>query len=222
MRLVVESPEGGSEQLDFRLRRKYSPESIATLLEVTSPREDTDKALLAIERSGRATEAFSYLAGLKKQARLSSMNTLTFHDIKITIQELLWLELGQYSPTSGESASEQDGLMFTYKLQAPPERNLAFPQITAWFRATDRTPYKFELFDDGGRLQKTARIEEVKEIDGRMTITRISIDDQVQSRKWRLDTRSVKYDTGLPAKLFTEEHLVSIVTGASRRLLEGN
>ena len=221
MRLTVELPGGRRDQLEFRLQRKFSPDTISTFLQVTAPREKTDQALLAIERAGKATEATSYLAGLKKLAKLSSSSTITFQETKVTIQELLALELGQYASGEGERATEGGQSVLKYKLTAPADRGLAFPQITAWFRESDMTPVKFELFDERGALQKTAKIEEIKEVEGHQTVMRSVIEDSPQNRTLRLETRAIKFNQGLSAALFTEEHLMSVINGSSRRLLEG-
>lgn len=221
MKLVIESPDGKREGIDFRVRRGYTPESVSTLLQVTSPREETDKALLSIEKAGSATVAYSYLAGLKKVASLSSMSTLTLRGTKITIQELLWLELSQYQASTGERITENGVPLLKYSLSAPPERTLAFPRIVAVFREADMTPLKFELFDEGDKLQKTVRIEEVRSIDNHQVMTRVSIEDHVQNKKLLLTTSSVKFNTGLAEKLFTQESLISIIDGASQRILEG-
>jgi outer membrane lipoprotein-sorting protein len=221
MRLTVELPGGRKDQLEFRLQRKYSPDTIGTFLQVTAPREQTDMALLATEQTGKATEAVSYLAGLKKTARLSSSSTLTFSETKVTVQELLGLELGQYGSGEGERAVEDGQSVVKYKLTAPAGRSLAFPQITAWFRESDMTPVKFELFGEGGTLQKTVKIEQVKDVEGHQTVMRSAIEDLPQKRTMRLETRGIKFNQGLSAGLFTEEHLIAVISGSSRRLLEG-
>ena len=220
MRLTVEGADGKRAQLDFRLQRKYEPEQYSTFLTVSAPREETDKALLAVERPGKPTEVFTYLAGMKKLGRLSSSNLLSFRDHKVTVQELLGLELGQYRPTGGERVTDGGEALLKYTLQAPPELALAYRQIGAYFRESDQAPAKFELFDERNKLQKTMRIEEVKKIEGRQTITRVSIIDHAQNRQSRLDTRSIKYDGKLAAKIFTEQNLIDWTSGASRRLLE--
>ena len=222
MKLVIESPEGKREVIDFRLRRRYEPQGTSTLLEVTSPMEETDKALLAIEKAQGPTEAISYLAGLKKVARLSSSSTLTLRGTRITIQELLWLELGQYSVGEGEGVDSNGIALVKYPLTAPRERNLAFPRIIAYFRAQDMSPSRFELFDDVDKLQKTVTVEETKSIDGHECLTRVAIDDHAQNRKLMLSTGSTRFNTGLQPKLFTESNLISIINGASARILGGN
>src|SRR5205085_5528296 len=93
MRLQVEEADGKRAALESQVQRKYSADQTATFLKVTAPREEADKALLMIEKPQQATEAYSYLAGLKKLARLNSSSTLNFRNSKVTVQELLGLEL---------------------------------------------------------------------------------------------------------------------------------
>lgn len=220
MRLTIEAG-GKREQVDFRLRRRYTADAASTFLEVTSPREDSDKALLAVERPQKATEATSYLAGLKKVAKLSSSSTLTLRGTKISVQELLWLELAQYTAGPGERVVEGGVNLLKYSLSAPADRALAFPRIVAFFRESDLSPARLELLGVGDKLEKIATIEEVKKIDGKMTIARIAIDDRVQSKQLVLSANSVKFDTGISDKIFTEANLISVITSASSRLLEG-
>lgn len=220
MRLSVEMPGGRRDQLDFRLQRKYSDAETSTLLIVTAPREESDKALLAIERPDQPTAAFSYLAGLKRVARLASSNTLTFRQTKVTVQELLNLELAQYRSTGGERIVDGDEPLLKYTLEAPPERTMAYRKVIASFRETDLAPVKFELYDERDQLQKSVQVEEVRQIEGRQTIMRLSIDDQTQNRRLRLETRDLKYNRRLPAKLFTEANLIEWTSSASQRLLE--
>ena len=66
MRITTEGQSGSREQIEFKAQRKYSADRVATFLSVLAPAEDTNKALLAVERPDQPTEAFSYLAGLKK------------------------------------------------------------------------------------------------------------------------------------------------------------
>jgi len=52
-------------------------------------------------------------------------------------------------------------------------------------------------------------------------VMRSAIQDLPQNRTLSLETRAIKFNQGLNAELFTEEHLMAVINGASRRLLEG-
>lgn len=220
MRLQMEDADGSKAQLEFQLQRKYAADRVSTFLKVNAPREDSDKALLAIEKPDKPTEAFSYLAGLKKLAKLSSSNTLSFRTSKVTVQELLGMEFNQYSFGEGTWVKEGDVELLQVEGQAKPDRNLAFPRIKVYFTGENLQPARFEVFDERNELLKTMRVEEVKTIQNHQTLTRLSVEEHLTKRKVKLETRAVKFDQQLPDKIFTEENLKALVTSASLKLAQ--
>jgi hypothetical protein len=220
MRLSVEDADGQREQLAFQLQRKYTAERVATLMTVTAPREESDKALLAFERPDQATETLSYLAGLKKLARLTSSSMLSFRGVKVAVQELLGLELSQYTPKPAERVSGGEEPLFKIELTEKFDRHLAFTRIIGFFRERDQSPARFELYNSRGELAKTVRVEEIARIQNYQTMTRATIEDHKQNRKLKLETVKIKYDQALPDTLFNENHLMQIVNVASHKLIE--
>jgi hypothetical protein len=218
MRMTAEDESGKREQIEFRIQRKYSNDQAATFLTVLSPREDTDKALLAIEKTGQPTQAFSYLPGLKKLASFGSDRQLGFRGAKVTVQEMLGMELGRYTHNAGQRVDAEGESLVRIEFKEKEDLNLAFPRIVGFFREQDQSPARFELFDSRDELQKAVRIEQVKPIQNRRTITHLAIDDLRQKLKVRVETRRIEYDRGLSDKLFTEGHLKNFINHAVRRL----
>src|SRR5215813_14934113 len=101
MRITTEGQSGAREQIEFKAQRKYSADQTATFLSVLAPAEDTNKALLAIERPDQPTEAFSYLPGLKRLTKINSDRRLGYENAKVTVQDMLGLEFGQYDHSAG-------------------------------------------------------------------------------------------------------------------------
>lgn len=222
MRLTAENAEGKREQVEFRLQRKYAAEGASSLMTVLAPKEESDKILLAREKNGQPTEAFSYLAGLKKLAKLDSSRQLGFRGAKVTVQEILGMELGQYEHNAGERVTENGEALIKVEFKAKPDLNLAFPRIHGYFREQTQQPVRFELFNDAGAISKKMVFEEVKAVQNRQTITRVGVEDLTQKLKLKLETRKIEYDKGLTDKLFTEDHLKASVTAAGQRLDAGN
>jgi hypothetical protein len=220
MRLQIEEANGKRAQLEFNLQRKYMSEQTATFIRVTAPREESDKAILAIEKVGQPTEATSYLAGLKKLAKLKSNNTISFRDAKITVQELLGMELTQYDYGASERATDNGLALIKAEGRAKPGSLLAYPRIVVFFSADKQEPVRFELYDEKNELAKRASFEASKTIQNKQTIMRVSFEDLAAKRKSTIETRSIKYDQNLSAKLFTEENLKSIITSASAKLTQ--
>lgn len=222
MRMTSESADGKRDQVEFRLQRKYSADGASSFMTVLAPKEETDKVILAVEKNGQPTEAFSYLAGLKKLAKLDSSRQLGFRGAKVTVQELLGMELGQYSHNTGEHVTENGESLVKIEFKAKPNLNLAFPRILGYFRESDQQPVRFELFDETGQVSKKMIFEEIKAVQNRQTIARVAIEDVAQKLKLKLETRKIDYDKGLSDKIFTEDNLKASVTAASQRLDAGN
>ncbi len=218
MRIASENADGKRGHLEFRVQRKYSPDKTATFLSVLSPAEDTDKALLAIEQEDQPTEAFSYLAGLKKLAKVNSDRNLSYRGAKVTVQDMLGMELGQYDHNAGERVNPDGESLIRVEFKEKAWRNLAYPRIVGFFREKDQSPARFELFDHRDELQKRVTVEEVKQINDHQTITRLAIEDLSQKINLKVETRKVEYDRGLPDNLFTEARLKSFINNAVRKL----
>jgi outer membrane lipoprotein-sorting protein len=218
MRITTEDQNGAREQIEFKVQRRYSADRIATFLSVLAPAEDTNKALLAIERPDQPTEAFSYLAGLKKLTKINSGRHLGYRNAKVAVQDMLAMELGQYDHDAGSRVNLDGEPLIEIEFKEKPWRNLAYPRITGFFREKDQIPARFELYDHRDELQKRVRVEEIKPIQGRQTITRLAIEDIQQKLKVKVETRKIEYDRGLPDSLFTEERLKSVVSNAVQKL----
>lgn len=218
MRITTEGEKGARDQIEFKAQRKYLADRIVTFLSVLAPAEDTNKALLAVERSDQPTEAFSYLAGLKKLTKITSDRRLGYRNAKVAVQDMLGMELGQYDHGAGERVKPDGESLIKIEFKEKPWRNMAYPRIIGFFREKDQTPVRFELYDHRDELQKLVKVEEIKPIQSRQTITRLAIDDIQQKLKVKIETRKVEYDRGLPDSLFTEDRLKNVISDAAQRL----
>ena len=221
MRITSETASGKQSNVDVQLQRKYTDTGASTFLRVVSPKEDADKAILAIEDAEKPTEAFSYLAGLNKLAKLNSSRPLGFQGAKVTVQELLGMELGHYSHDTGERVMADGKPLIKVVFQAQPYFNLVFPRIVGYFTEADQSPLRFELFGDNEELVKTLVIQEMKTIQNYLTLTQVAIEDLSQKLKLKMETRKIEYNQGLPDKIFTEQHLKTFITDASTKRESG-
>lgn len=240
MRLSFTDSDGKPQQMDFRLQRKYEGSKISTLMTILAPKEESEKALLAFEEEGKPTDAISYLAGLKKVAHLKSDNPLNFRGSKSSVQEMLGLELGKYEITSiklGKSNPSDEADLIIY-LSEKKGMNLAYPKISVSFREAGKNaiesgdvkpqnkflPSLFTLQDSKDETVKQMKINRIdwrKPDNEKLTIMVIDITDtKNNNQKLKLETRNIKYDTNLPASIFTEVQLIKAVTAASEKQLQ--
>lgn len=224
MRLTGKDEAGKPIQMEIKIQRLYKDEKVSTLLTVTAPREETEKALLAVERDDAPTEAISWLAGLKKIARFRSGTARDFKGAKIYLQELLGLELKKYRVSNTTRVDENGQSLIKAELQGDRDFELAFPRAVAYFResagTSDPEPVRFELFDNQGNQGRVIRVEEVKNIQQHQTITKLVIEDPASGHAVRLEALKVRYDQNLPDATFTEANLTRLITNASRKLIQ--
>lgn len=222
MRLSFTAADGKSQQMDFRLQRKYEGNKVSTLMTVLAPKEESEKALLAFEEEGKPTDAISYLAGLKKIAHLKSESPLNFRGAKNTVQEMLGMELGKYevgATKSVENPAPKDG-DWIVELKERPRLNLAYPHIEVIFGGKGNQVRGFVLYDVKAEKLKTISATEVKKIQNYPTLTKLEIEDHKNNQRLTLEIRSIKYDTNLPSSLFTEANLIKVVTEASQKAIQ--
>ncbi len=218
MRMQVESADGKRAQLEFTLQRKFTAGQAATFIRVTAPREESDKAILAIEKSDAATEATSYLAGLKKLAKLKSDNYVTFREAKVTIQELLGMELAQYDFAAAERITDNGLALIKAEGKAKANRNLAYPRLIVFFSDDKQEPVRIEVFDEKNELVRRVAFDPMQTVQNKRMVSRVTFDDLAAKRKSVIETRGVKFDQNLSPKLFTEDNLKGIISNASAKL----
>jgi hypothetical protein len=154
MRITTEGQSGSREQIEFKAQRKYSADRVVTFLSVLAPAEDTNKALLAVERPDQPTEAFSYLAGLKKLTKISSDRYLGYRNAKVAVQDMLGMELGQYDHDAGARVAPDGEPLIKVEFKEKPWRNLAYPRIVGFFPRKRSGPGKIRTLRPPRRTAK--------------------------------------------------------------------
>jgi hypothetical protein len=219
LRLTATDAAGKREQIDLRVQRRFDDTASQTFLRVLAPADEIDKAILAIQRKDQPTEAFSWLPGLKKLAKLSSGRSLGFHGARVTVQELLGLELGQYTwQVEGLSKEATGESLVKVAFAERPDFGLAFPKITGYFDRSSLLPVRFELLSASGEILKRIVVGKIESIESRQTLTRLTIEDISQKLLLTLDTSKVDYDRGLKLEEFTEDRLKRTVSAAAGRV----
>ena len=127
---------------------------------------------------------------------------------------------GQYTHGEGERIAEGGASLIKVEFKGKPDRSLAFPRIVGYFHEKERSPARFELYDEGDQLLKRVAIQEVKAVQNRQTITRVGIEDLAQKLQLELETRRVEYDRGIADRIFTEDYLKSFITEAGQKLIQ--
>jgi hypothetical protein len=213
--------DGIPDEILVRVWRRPSAAETRTLMQIVSPPSESKQALLVIERPGEKTEVISYLPGLRRIVKLSTARRLSYKGMTISVQELIGGELYNYdhkliAPTPIEGIP-------TYRVesQLKPDRESDYPRLIGFYRQDTFLPLRVELYNAAGELERIARFTDITTVQGQPTIRRIEVESVSDNRRLTVETVEITYEERLPETLFTEEHLMEIVTRAAQEMLRG-
>ncbi len=86
-------------------------------------------------------------------------------------------------------------------------RGVTYAKVRYWVAAADERPLKAEFYAVSGRLLKTSRYEEFRELAGRVRPTRLVIEDAVKAGEYSVLEYSAMEVKDLPEKMFTRQYL---------------
>ncbi len=119
-----------------------------------------------------------------------------------------------YEDVSGRSVNEDEHKLIKvtknyYVLKNIPKdpKSVEFSYYIAWIHKKTFIPIKVEYYDKGGEKYRIYDVLEVKNIDGYMTVTKSRMKDLKLGGETIIENRYVKYNIGLPDKIFTERYL---------------
>ncbi len=96
-----------------------------------------------------------------------------------------------------------------YVVKSTPKKPdlVEFSYYKSYIHKASFIPVKIEFYDKSGKKYREAAAEKVENIQGYATVTQGSMKDLRSGSKTVLTYSSVKYDTGLPDKIFSERYL---------------
>lgn len=89
----------------------------------------------------------------------------------------------------------------------PVEPYRGFARKLSYLDKTSMLPLREEYFDKKDKLIRVFRAEVIEEVDGRLTITRRSMENIKKGGKTTIEFSSIEYDVGMDESLFTERYL---------------
>ena len=87
------------------------------------------------------------------------------------------------------------------------DRGVTYSKVKYWVAEKDNRPLKAEFYALSGRLLKTARYEEFKDMAGRVRPTRLVLEDALREGEVSVLTYETMKIRDLPERMFTREYL---------------
>ena len=187
------------EQNDERKFCVLSRGNENTIVLSTEPASERGQALLM-----RGRDLWIFMPSVSQPVRLSLAQRLTG---QVANGDLARANLaGDYIPTI-IGREELDGQAAVVLSLSAVDRGVTYSRVKYWVAEKDSRPLKAEFYALSGRLLKTARYEEFRQMAGAIRPTRLVMEDALKKGEISVLTYENMNVRDLPERMFTREYL---------------
>ena len=196
--IVVRNLSDGVEK-DARTFRVLSRGNENTIVLTLEPATERGQALLM-----RARDLWVFMPSVSQPVRLSLAQRLTG---QVANGDLARANLaGDYIPTVAGTETIEGQAAVVLDLKAV-DRGVTYARVRYWVGERDSRPLKAEFYALSGRLLKTARYEEFRQMAGAVRPTRLVMEDALKKGEISVLTYENMNVRDLPERMFTREYL---------------
>jgi len=189
----------GGEAGELRKFRVLSRGNENTIVLTMEPASERGQALLM-----RGRDLWIFMPSVSQPVRLSLAQRLTG---QVSNGDLARANFaGDYNPTLIGS-EKLDGVAAHMLDLTAADRGVTYARVKYWVAEKDARPLQAEFYALSGRLLKTCRYEQFRELAGRLRPTRLVMEDALKKGEKSV----LEYETmalrDLPERMFTREYL---------------
>ena len=196
--VAVKSSSAG-KVTDERLYKVLSKGSENTIVQVLEPASDRGQAMLL-----RGRDLWIFIPTVSQPVRLSLSQRLTGQVANGDIARANFS--GDYTPRILRTDTIDGNEYFVLELAAV-DRSVTYSKVLYWVKKSNSHPYKAEFFSVSGRLLKTCRYEDFKQLGGKIRPTRLVLRDALRETEESVMVYSDLKLRDLPARMFTKDYL---------------
>lgn len=196
--IVVRNFSNGVEG-DARTFRVLSRGNENTIVLTLEPATERGQALLM-----RGRDLWVFMPSVSQPVRLSLAQRLTGQVANGDLARANFA--GDYTP-SVAGKDTLDGKPAVVLDLAAVDRTVTYARVKYWVGERDARPLKAEFYALSGRLLKTARYEEFRELAGQVRPTRLVMEDALKKGEVSVLSYENMNVRDLPERMFTREYL---------------
>lgn len=200
--------QGGSVKVrEIRMWTRNNPgKDDDRLMKFVSPADVRDVGFLVLSDD----TMYIYLPEFKRTRRIASSNRKdSFMSSDFSYDDL---GTGEYAQSYEPSIKEDSASAWVLELKRKAGSDKTYPRIVMTVDKGKGLPVKTELYDDGGRLWKTAE-QAYTSVDNFWVPTMIKMTDHKRNSSTTMELKDVKVNKGVGDDLFTERNLVRKIQG---------
>jgi hypothetical protein len=174
----------------------------------TAPASIKNTAFLTWEYEDRDDDQFLYLPALKRVRRIvAKQKNRRFVNTDYTYEDMQQrkVEKDNHKILRSEKHKKYD----CWVLESIPgeEKSSQYGKRVRWISKDTYLPVKVDYYDKKGRLVKVFTAHNVKKTDGIWTVTESEMHDLKRKHRTLMRTDSIRYNRGIPDRVFTRRYL---------------
>ena len=184
---------------DVRKYRVMSRGNENTIVLTESPASERGQALLM-----RGRDLWIFMPSVSQPVRLSLSQRLTGQVANGDLARANFA--GDYNATLSGTAQVDGEAAYILELAAA-DRGVTYAKVRYWVAVADDRPIKAEFYAVSGRLLKTSRYENFRELAGRLRPTRLVLEDALKAGEYSVLEYESMTLRDFPERMFTREYL---------------
>ena len=179
-----------------------------TLIRFTSPADIQGTGFLAIEDGKGDTEQFLYLPALKRTRRIvADQKARSFVNTDFTFEDMQRQPVADSEHSIGGEEDLNGVQCWILESRPKPEAESQYTMIRSWVARDMNLALRVDFFAGGPEPTKRYTVLQLEKIQEIWTETKVSMEDLGSGHKTTLENKAIKYNTGIPDSVFTQQAL---------------
>ena len=196
VKITSSMPGRDSEIREYEILSKGNDR---TIIRTLAPASDKGQVLLMRDR-----DLWIFMPSVSQPIRLAASQRLTGQVANGDLARANFS--GDYTPAIIRTDAIENENYLVLELKAV-DRSVTYDKVLLWVNKNNDRPYKAEFYAVSGRLLKTCRFQNYKEIAGALRPTRLSMDDAlIEGARSLLDYSDLRAKE-LPDRFFAKDYM---------------
>lgn len=203
------SSRGQKRQREYMSLRLDTPAERKVMIRFTAPADIAGTGFLVLEKTAiDATAQHLYLPALKRTRRIvTSQQGRSFVNSDFTYEDMQRQPLENWLYQLDTSTEYMGRPCYVLISEPQLSTDSQYSRIVSLVDATTFMPLKIDFYDHKKRHSKTYRVKKLAMVDGIATEMEVTMEDLLSAHTTNLLTRQIRYNSKLPASLFTVRQL---------------
>ncbi|WP_282756078.1 outer membrane lipoprotein-sorting protein [Desulfuromonas thiophila] len=207
--MMLIDAQGHQRLRSYQTLRRDADGQRQVLIRFTAPADIAGTAFLVLESVATGeTEQHLYLPALKRSRRIvASQKGRSFVNSDFTYEDMQRQPLENWTYRLAEPQTCLERPCQVLVSTPKPATDTAYGQVMTWVDEATAMPLKIEFYDPELRHCKSYRVERFSLVEGIATEMVVVMEDLRSGHQTSLRTEQIRYNSGLPASLFTTRAL---------------